>query len=246
MLHQPGVDRLAQVGGEQPTIFLLDVVARLDDLDGWRKGARPADAELFQRLDQGRLRVARRRLGEVLLGLELLEIERFVDREHRQLLLLVVVAVAFPDAVEAVEDQHRAVRPEQVVGGGDIDARLSEAGGGHLARGEALPDQPIDLELVRRQKRSDGIRGALDIGRTDRLMGILDRALGLELDLVAARIGRTVLLGDEPSRLGARVIGDPEGVGAHVGDQADRTLVAELDALVELLRQAHRAIRLQP
>ncbi len=124
VLDQPVIDGLAQVGWGQPALFLLDVVARLDDLDGRCEGARTADAQLFQRLDQGGLGVSRWRLGEVLLGLQLLQVERLVDIERGQFLLFIVVAIALPDAVEAVEDQHRAIRTEQVVGGPDIDARL--------------------------------------------------------------------------------------------------------------------------
>src|SRR5207237_10732952 len=105
ILHEPPMDRLAKVRWEQPALLLLDVVARLDDLDGRRKGARPADAELFERLDQGSLRVARRRLCEMLLRLQLPQVEPLVDGERRQLLLLVVVAIALPDAIEAVEPQ---------------------------------------------------------------------------------------------------------------------------------------------
>src|SRR5205823_7695112 len=66
MLHEPPIDGLAKVGWKQPALLLLDVMARLDDLDGRGKGARTADAELFERLDQGGLCVARRRLREML------------------------------------------------------------------------------------------------------------------------------------------------------------------------------------
>src|ERR1700674_451323 len=246
MLHQPGVDRRAQVGWGQPALFLLDVMTRLDDLDGWRKGARPAHAQLLERLDQGGFRVARWRLREVLLGLQLPQVERLVDGQRRQLPLRGAVASALPDAIEAIEDQHRAVRPEEVVGGADIDARLGEARRGHLAGREALPDQPIQPEQVGREIGAERIRCAFDVGRPDRLVRILDRALGLELHLVAASIGRPVLLGDEASSRRARIVRDAEGGGAHVRDQAHGPLAAELDAFVELLRQAHRPVRLHP
>src|SRR2546428_4030745 len=76
-------------------------------------------------------------------------------------------------------------------------------------------------------------------------MRVLDRALGLELQLVAPSVGRTVVVGDETPRLRARFVGNPEGVGTHVGDQAYWTLGAKLDTFIQLLRQAHRAIGLQ-
>ena len=50
---------------------LVHVLARLDHADDRRVGARPADAVLFERLHERRFAVARRRLRELLLGLQL-------------------------------------------------------------------------------------------------------------------------------------------------------------------------------
>ena len=54
--------------GNRRLVFAIDVAALLDGGEDGRIGGRPPDAVLFQRLHQAGLRVARRRLGEVLLG----------------------------------------------------------------------------------------------------------------------------------------------------------------------------------
>src|SRR6185437_5616170 len=51
-------------------------------------------------------------------------------------------------------------------------------------------------------------------------------------------LGAVILL-DEASRRGDRLVGEGDAVGPHIGDEADR-LAADIDALVEPLRQAHR------
>ena len=42
-----------------------------------------------------------------------------------------------------------------------------------------------------------------------------------------------------------RLFGDAQRVGSHVGDQTDRAVALELDALVQLLRDLHGATRLK-
>ena len=210
MLDQPAVHGLSQLGGKQAALFLPDVVTGLDHLDRRRKCARPADPELLERLDQRGFGVARRRLGEVLLRLQLLQVQLLVDRERGQFLVLIVVRVPLPDTREAVEDEHRTVRPENVIGGAHINSGLREACGGHLAGGKSLPDQAIELELIRRQEGPHRVRRPLHIGRPDRLVRILHRALRLEFHLVAAGVSGPELLGDEVPRCGGGLIGDAE------------------------------------
>ena len=63
---------------------LVDVVARLDHADDRRVRARPADAVLFHRLHERRFAVAWRRLRELLLGLQLLQLQTIALGERRQ------------------------------------------------------------------------------------------------------------------------------------------------------------------
>src|SRR6185437_124705 len=86
----------------------------------------------------------------------------------------------------------------------------------------------------------EAVRAAREIGRADRLMRLLRV---LRRALVEARLRRPVLgaviLLDEAAGRGDRLVGERDAVGPHIGDEADR-LAAEIDALVEPLRQAHR------
>ena len=66
---------------------------------------------------------------------------------------------------------------------------------------------------------------------------------GLRL-ILARRLGaviRTVAPIDEVARRGLRLLGDAQRVGTHVGDQAHRALARDVDALIELLGDGHRA-----
>ena len=67
--QQVGHDQ-ADLGGDELAAVLLHVLALLNGGEDGGVGGRPADAALFQFLDQRRFVVARRRLGEVLLGLQ--------------------------------------------------------------------------------------------------------------------------------------------------------------------------------
>ena len=66
LLDQEGVDQPALVLGHEALLLQPDVGPVLQDRDDAGVGAGPADAQLLQPLDQARLAVARRRLGEVL------------------------------------------------------------------------------------------------------------------------------------------------------------------------------------
>ncbi len=68
MLDQKISDPHSHIGGVKSALLLLDVIALLNFGDNGGIGAGPADAFLFQRLDQRRLVVTRRRLREVLRG----------------------------------------------------------------------------------------------------------------------------------------------------------------------------------
>src|SRR5205085_1462067 len=74
------LEEALQEGGQQPSALLReeavllqpDIVAVLKRLQSRGIGRGAADAELLHALDQARLGITRRRLGEMLLGLDLL------------------------------------------------------------------------------------------------------------------------------------------------------------------------------
>ena len=80
-LDQQAVHHHAQLGRAKPAFLLFHVAAILNGGQDGGVGRGPAHALLFQLAHQGRLRIARRRLGEVLLGLAAEQAQRlaFVD-----------------------------------------------------------------------------------------------------------------------------------------------------------------------
>src|SRR6185312_2682487 len=111
----------------------------------------------------------------------------------------------------------------------------------HLRGNRALPDQrvepvkvPVDLALD--VARRDGSRR-----RTDRLVRLLRI---LRLRLVDARLLGHLLVAVQPAghlaNLADGFCRKRYGVGTHVGDEADVALT-QIEALVELLREAHRS-----
>src|SRR4029453_8050698 len=87
----------------------------------------------------------------------------------------------------------------------------------------------------------DVLRPAIHVGRADRLVRLLG-VLGRRF--VDARRLRQVFYGvdavDVEPAGGDGLVGERHAIGSHVGDEADR-LAAQVDALVELLRDAHGA-----
>lgn len=72
MLLQQAGHCLAQLGGDQLLLVALHIAAPQNGGDDRRVRTRAADAVLLHRLDEGSLRIARGRLGEVLVARELL------------------------------------------------------------------------------------------------------------------------------------------------------------------------------
>src|SRR5207302_5475419 len=166
--HQ-GVDRFADTCREKPAVLDLDVPVRLGDrLHDWRVGGRTADAALLQLLDERRLRVAGRRLREVLLGLEAVVVEVLALGERGQLVLAILVPS--PHLVEAVECEDRAVGAEDVLAAIYLDLGLVVDGRRHTARHKAAPDEVVQPVLVGSQVLANRLWRAVDLSRPDRLV----------------------------------------------------------------------------
>ena len=116
-------------------------------------------------------------------------------------------------------------------------------GGRHLAGHKAAPHQPVQPVLVAVERLADGFGGQEHAARPDGLVGVL----GTAARAVAPRLARvqraSVFLLDEFRRVGQRHVGQAQRVGPHVGDQADGPLAGDVDALVQLLGDGHRALR---
>ena len=117
----------------------------------------------------------------------------------------------------------------------------------HLAGDRALPDQIVELALVVIEEAGHAGRRMQRRGRADRLVRFL-RVLGfgtVQMRVFGQR-ARAVVARDDLADFRDRVVGQAHRIGTHVGDQADRAFVAERDAFVQTLRDAHGAAGGEP
>ena len=161
----------------------------------------------------------------------------------RFLVVAFVVAAFLVELEEAVELHHRAggaqIEHARADLAGDVDGGALELGQLHLARDRAQPDQLVELGLLGLELPHDLARPARHVGRADRLVRLLRV---LRLGLVAARrlghVAVAIVGADDAARSGDRLVGDLHAVGTHIGNETDG-LAADVDALVEPLRDAH-------
>ena len=228
--------------GDQRAAFLADVLAADEGRDRRRVRRRPADAVLLQGLHQRCFAEPRRRLREVLRRVEAEELELLPRRDigERRDLLLGLVARFEVRPEESVEEDLPAVRAQDVARGVDVEARVLETRRRHLRRDRPLPDERVELQLVRLEEPLHAVGRPREVGRADRLVRLLCAfAPRLVVARSLERVGHAELRGDHVVRLPQRSLGHVQRVGPHVGDEADGGL-AEGDALVELLREDHR------
>ena len=254
--HQEAVHQDAELGRPEARFFLLDVATVDDRRHDRGVGRRAADALLFELLHEGCLGEPRRGLREVLLGPDALDLDRIADLDRGQQLVGSVRGfglgvVGLGDLVHlgvARELHDLTVRANLRVAAIHIDRGLVVDRRHHLRGDETLPDQGVELRELGAfgmcsEGRRDAIRGPLHQRRADRFVGVLC-ALPVA---VGVRLGWQVLCAvrrrDVLAQCGHRVVGDTRRIGTHIGDEAGRTFIAELDTFVEPLRECHRALR---
>ena len=146
-------DETAAVIRDEAVLVHAHVIALAQLLEDRRVGRRAADAELFQLLYQARFGIARRRFGEVLIGLHLLHVDCFALLQQRQaavFFVLLVVAAFLVELQEAVEEDDLAggAQFELARGLGEVDRGALDRGRFHLAGDGALPDEVVELCLI--------------------------------------------------------------------------------------------------
>ena len=240
-------DDAAFVFGNEALLVDADIAAVLQHLQDGGVGRGPADAELFHALDQSRFRKARRRLGEMLRGLDRLLAERFALRHRGQAAQFVIVGrfvLAFLiESEKAIELHHLAGCAQFDVArtrlGDDVDRGALEFGGFHLARDRAIPDQFVEPRLVAIDIFGDFGGCAAGARRAHRFVRFLRV---LRLVVIFARRSRDVFLAVVVAEHGANVGNclrrHVDAVGTHIGDQAGGFAV-DLHAFVEPLRESH-------
>ena len=133
------------------------------------------------------------------------------------------------------------VGPEHVIAAGGLDGNGVIEGVGHLAGHKPAPDQLIEPVLVLGQISGNGLRVQAHIAGADGFVGVLGGIFRLELPVRAVVIGRAVTAGDKLLGCLQRVVGQTGGVGTHIGNQTQRTLAGDVDALIQLLGNGHGA-----
>ena len=157
-----------------------------------------ANAELFEFLDQCRLGVARRGLGELALGGDALGLHDIPDVHGRKHGLLVigrlVVGSLHVELEEAVEEHLGRLDIELLLAlvRVDLDGGVEDACVSHLRGHGALPDKVVKLLLL--GGAFDG--GILYEGRAYGLVRFL-RALGVCAELARMRVFLSEIVKDE-------------------------------------------------
>jgi len=200
----------------------------------------------LQGLDQGGLAITRRRLGEMLVGVDAEDFRRIPHRQRRQeavtLVLFIVVPPFLIDGQEAGKGDRRAVGAQgPMAAATEVDGDEVQARGSHLRGDAAFPDEVIETPEIPLQPALKGLRGARDVRGADGLVGLLGIfGLGLVAPRGSGQEGFAIMPANELAHAGQRLFGEIDGVGAHVGDQAGG-FIAEGDALIKLLGDPHGA-----
>ncbi len=244
LLEERG-DQAALVLGNEALLVHADIFAVAQHGQHRGVGRRPADAQLFHLLDQAGFRIARGRLGEVLVGAGVQHLGGRAFFDHRQagaVLVALVVAAFLVDGQIAWEQDDLAggAHAGLAVGALQVDSGALDAGALHLRGDHPLPDQLVETPQVRLQAQRAGVAG--EAGRADGFVGLLGvLGLGLVVAWGLGDVGRAIDIADHAARLGDALGLDRHAVGPHVGDQADG-LAADVDAFVQLLGGLHGAL----
>ena len=178
----------------------------------------------------------------MLAGLEALQGHHLAGLQLRQgrlpVLLVIVPALLIHGGV-AGKFQAAGAGPEGVLSGGNVHADAVVHGVGHLAGQEAAPDQPVQAILLAGQVALHLLRGQGDAAGADGLVSVLGPGLGLVLLGGLRAIGRAVAAFDKAAGRRLCLVGDPQGVGTHIGDQTHGALAADVHALIQLLGDGH-------
>ena len=157
--------------------------------------------------------------------------------------LLLIVPSFFVNGNKAGEAQTLVAGTEHMSGAHGVNGHGVINGAGHLRRKEAAPDELIQLILIGGQTGAHPFRLQLHMGRPDGFVGILRPRLGLEYMVLAVIILASVAAADKPSGGIHGLVGKPQGVGTHVGDQAGGAFSCHVHALVQLLGDHHGLLR---
>src|SRR6185437_1451853 len=243
---------LADIRRGESTALDIDVLTIAKRRDDGRVRRWAPDAVFLQRLDQRGLGEARRGFGEVLGRHDAVQLDAIAFGQGRQhvvrIVLHRVVQAFLIDGNVAGFDQRRAVRAQhgarRAIGARQhVHGNRVEYGRRHLTGHGTLPNQGIQPKLVELELLLDVPRQNARGRRADRLVRLLGiLRFGAKNPRFLGEPGLAVQLHDDLADLADGFLRQVEGVGAHVGDESDLAL-ADVDALVQLLGDAHGLLR---
>ena len=165
---------------------------------------------------------------------QLQQIERLLFRQRRQQGVLLLAARRQHAAI-AVELQNFALSLEQAVGRLHLHVGDGKNRRRHLAGQEAVVNQRVQPQLILRQMLGHLLGSVRQVGRPDRLVSFLRAFAGGVAVGLFGKVRLTELVTDVfPARLHG-VVGHARAVGTHVGNEPDRSFIAQLHAFIEPL-----------
>ncbi len=233
LLHDV-VDHLSDLRQIEVLSFLGDVPPSQDRADGGRIGTGTPDPLLLQRLHQRRLCIMSRRLGKVLLRLEVLpgELGVLLQSAYQHVAFFLFLVRFHIYGAEAFKCHPGRGDGKDILSCPDPDRSGLEPCRLHPACRKTLPDQLVQPELVPGQGILQGCRSPCDIRRTDGFMGILDLLLGL----LRRAAGRGILFpvgpGDVLPCRRVRLVRDPGGVGTQISDHTDGSVSLDINPFI--------------
>ncbi len=173
VLHEECIDVPPQFGGHEGTGFHPHVAPVHDGGDRGGIGARPPDTLLLEFLDEARLGVAGRRLGEMLFRAHCGAGQAVTRGEGIGQGALFLIAVGIVQLQIPVEGHDGSCGTKRDIAGRYVHGGLIEGCAVHLGGDEPFPDEVVDGILVVVQVGSQCFGGVLKARRPDGLVRLL-------------------------------------------------------------------------
>ena len=164
-------------------------------------------------------------------------------RQRRADGLLLIVPSLFVNGNKAGKAQTLVAGTEHMSGAHGVNGHGVINGAGHLRRKEAAPDELVELILIGGQTGTHPLRLQLHMGRPDGLVGVLSARLGLEYVVLAVIILASVAAADKSGGGVHSLVGKPQGVGTHIGNQTGGAFPCHVHAFIQLLGDHHGLFR---
>ena len=244
ILHHQIGDHQAERCGFQGFLFAFDIIAAHDIGEDRRVGGRSADSVFVQCFDECRFSVARGRLCEMLIGGEFFQFQNIavIHFGQRDTVFGLFVPSLFVKNGIAVKLYGIAARLEEIIVCRDIHIHGILYASRHHGSDKPLPNQFVKFVLIHGQRASDPVGGQGHIGRADRFVSVLRAAFTFEIPRRRRQIRRAVTGADISACRRARLFGNTQRVGTHVGDQTRRAHTGDLHAFIKLLGDPHGAL----